>query len=101
MTSSPTEVFEQIACALTADHPDLHRNARGSLVAGGTVRAMTSRGLVVVRLDPDRAAQVRASGEGSAYKGQPNRWVELRSDLDEARSAALVAEASGLRHVEG
>ena len=39
---------------------------------------------------------VRASGEGAAYKGQPNRWVELAADLPHERVAALVAEACEL-----
>lgn len=95
--SSPVELFEEIASALVDEHLGLHRNARGSLVAAGTVRAMTSRGHVVVRLEPERAAEVRASGEGTAYTGQPNRWVQLRADLPEVRTASLVSESCEVR----
>lgn len=96
MTSSPTDLFDRLAVDLVAAHPGLRRNTRGSLVTHGAVRAMTSRDRVVVRLAPDRAEEVRASGEGAAYKGQPNRWVELAADLPAERVAALVAEACEL-----
>lgn len=97
MTAAPSELFEQIASALVDGRPWLSRNARGSLVVSGTVRAMTSRGRIVVRLEPGRAAEVRASGEGTAYKDQPNRWVELRADLPEVRTASLVSESCEVR----
>ncbi len=96
MTSSPAELIDRLAVEFVAAHPGLRRNTRGSLVTHGAVRAMTSRGRVVIRLTSERAEEVRASGEGAAYKGQPNRWVELAADLPHERVAALVAEACEL-----
>jgi hypothetical protein len=51
--TSPVEVFQAVA-APAATRPGVFRNARGNLVADdGEVRAMTSKGAIVVRLDLD------------------------------------------------
>ncbi|MEC7291127.1 MAG: hypothetical protein VXW22_13640, partial [Pseudomonadota bacterium] len=44
------------------------------------VRAMTSGGQVVVKLDPMRTAALVDAGVGTHYKGQKNAWLQLPAD---------------------
>lgn len=93
---SPAEaIFEEIADEI-ARRAGVVRNRRGSLVTVGarsSVRAMTSRGHVVVKLSPARTASLVAAGIGCHYKDQANAWLELRDDADSSMVRALVYEA--------
>lgn len=94
------ETFEELADGL-AVRRGVARNSRGSLLGDdGTVRAMTSGGRIVVRLEPDRVLHLVEAGRGRHYKSQRNRWIELDESLDEAETRALVYESLGLE-VEG
>jgi hypothetical protein len=92
--TTPVEVFERVATELEGRHPDVERNRRGSLVlAGRGVCAMTSKGAIVVRLEPGRVRALVASGEGRHYKGQANSWLELADGLSEERCRLLIQES--------
>lgn len=92
MTSS-VEVFEELAAHARA-RPGITRNRKGSLVLEGRgVVAMTSRGSIVVRLDPGRVLELVAAGEGRHYKDQVNAWLELDADLPGARCRELLEES--------
>lgn len=90
------EIFDQIADQIATERSDVSRNRRGSLVKLSqrqSVRAMTSRGAIVVRLDRQRVADLVASGHGIHYKGQINEWLQLGDELDVQPIHALVEEA--------
>lgn len=91
------ELFETIAAELGEGDERVSRNSRGSLTvaegARSSVRAMTSGGRIVVKLDAARTAALVADGGGAHYKGQPNAWLELRAGLDPDTVRALIAEA--------
>ena len=90
------QIFERVADEF-ARRPGVERNGRGSLVVvggvGGAVRAMTSRGRVVVKLRPARVTDLVARGRGEHYKNQRNAWLELDLDTPEAEVRQLVGEA--------
>ena len=91
MTESPSELFDRLATEL-AERPDVTRNARGSLVTSG-VRAMTSRGHVVVRLSPERVRALVEERHGRHYKDQQNAWLEVDPGLDPDMVRALIEES--------
>lgn len=93
---SDAGLFDAIAADL-ALRPGVERNRRGSLTvpgsASGAVRAMTSTGRIVVKLDPARTAACVADGVGEHYKGQVNAWLALTPGLGEQTVLGLVEEA--------
>lgn len=90
------EVFDTIAHEMTA-LDGVSRNHRGSLIVSGSssgaVRAMTSGGQVVVKLDPMRTAALVDASVGTHYKGQKNAWLQLPADLDFDHVRGLILEA--------
>lgn len=88
----PSSLFEQLAQD-RADSGAAARNARGNLTVGGSVRAMTSKGRIVVKLSPERTAQLVSDGAGEHYKGQANAWLELDDELSADDVAELIDEA--------
>lgn len=88
---TPSEIFEGLAAEL-AQRDGVRRNARGSLTTDG-VRAMTSTGHVVVKLDRERVAALVADGVGTHYKDQVNAWLQLDPDLTPEQVRALVEES--------
>jgi len=85
-------LFEALAGDLAA--LGFARNRRGSLLgADGSVRAMTSRGRIVVKLGHDRARDLFAQELGVPYKGQVNQWVELLPELSPETVDRLVRES--------
>ena len=91
--TSPVELFETLAAEAASRH-GVARNRRGSLVLDdGGVRAMTSRGAIVVKLDPDRVRALVRAGTGRHYKGQANAWLELAPDTGEETCRRLVDES--------
>lgn len=91
--TSPVELFEELAADAEA-RPGITRNRKGSLVlVGGGVVAMTSKGTIVVKLDPSRVRQLAEAGEGRHYKNQINAWLELDPELPRARCRELVEES--------
>lgn len=92
----PVDVFDRVAGQIAGERAHVERNARGSLVLCGerpSVRAMTSRGTIVVRLDRQRVLELVDHGSGEHYKGQVNNWLVLSADLDETEIRRLVDEA--------
>lgn len=88
---TPDELFDRLADRL-AQRPDVSRNGRGSLVREG-VRAMTSRGRIVVRLSPRRVLELADQGHGRHYKDQVNAWLDLDPALPEDQVEQLVEES--------
>ncbi len=88
----PSTLFEHLAQA-RADAGTAERNAKGNLTVGGSVRAMTSNGRIVIKLTPERTAQLVSEGAGAHYKGQANAWLELDDALAADDVAGLVDEA--------
>ncbi|WP_309130867.1 hypothetical protein [Brevibacterium sp.] len=90
------EIFDSIARDLSG-RPGIEQNRRGSLIVPGgvrgAVRAMTSHGRIVVKLDPERTAALVIDAVGEHYKDQRNAWLELRADLEPDQIRALIAEA--------
>lgn len=86
------ELFEQIAVAMTR-LPGVGRNRRGSLTVGDRVRAMTSRGHIVVRLPTARVGSLVAAGVGEHYKGQANDWLQVADGTGPAVVRDIVLEA--------
>lgn len=95
--SSQDQLFAQLAADVVNTDSGVGQNSRGSLVVdqGGrsTVRAMTSRGRIVVKLDRARVNDLVVSGWGVNYKGQRNEWFELDPELDRRIVEALVRES--------
>ena len=90
--------FTEMADELLATRPRASRNAKGSLVVTAndgrsTVRAMTSGGRVVVKLDRDHVLELVAAGVGNHYKGQVNEWLELSSEVSVDDVRRLTVEA--------
>lgn len=88
----PVPLFEELARD-RADSGAAERNARGNLTVGGSVRAMTSKGRIVVKLTPERTAQLVSDGVGTHYKGQANAWLELDDELPSDGVASVIDEA--------
>jgi hypothetical protein len=71
------DLFEELA-EQAAARPGVSRNSRGSLVLEGAgVRAMTSKGAIVVKLDPALVRELVQAGSGRHYKDQPNAWLAI------------------------
>lgn len=84
--------FEMVAAHL--ERTGVARNRRGSLLGlDGTVRAMTSSGAVVVKLDAARVVELVERGVGVHYKGQVNRWLALSPTCPLKTVDELVAES--------
>ena len=91
--STSSETFDTLAIEFESN-PKVSRNRRGSLVLDGEgVRAMTSRGAVVVKLRPARVRELVESGRGRHYKGQVNAWLELDPNADEELCRELISES--------
>lgn len=88
----PVALFEELAQD-RADSGAAARNARGNLTVGGSVRAMTSKGRIVVKLTPARTAQLVSEGVGTHYKRQANAWLELDDELPSDGVASVIDEA--------
>lgn len=88
----PVTLFEELAQD-RADSGGVARNARGNLTVGGSVRAMTSKGRIVVKLTPARTAQLVSEGVGTHYKGQANAWLELHAELPAGDVVGVIDEA--------
>lgn len=88
----PSTLFEQLAQD-RAGSGAAALNARGNLTVDGSVRAMTSKGRIVVKLTPERTAQLVSEGAGTHYKGQANAWLELGDKLSADDVAGLLDEA--------
>lgn len=88
----PVTLFEQLAQDRAAAGA-AGRNARGNLTVSGSVRAMTSKGRIVVKLAPARTAQLVSEGSGTHYKGQANAWLELHGELPAGEVARVIDEA--------
>lgn len=75
------EVFDTIAHEMTA-LDGVSRNHRGSLIVSGSssgaVRAMTSGGQVVVKLDPMRTAALVDAGGGHTTRVRRTRGSSFR-----------------------
>jgi hypothetical protein len=90
---TPSETFDILATEFES-RSKVFRNRRGNLVLDGEgVRAMTSRGAVVVKLRPDRVRELVESGRGRHYKDQVNAWLELGPDTDEELYRELITES--------
>jgi hypothetical protein len=72
--------------------PGVSRNRRGSLVLDG-VRAMTSQGRIVVKLDPARVHRLVEAGVGRHYKGQINGWLEIGPGASAETCRQLIEES--------
>ncbi|UUY02179.1 hypothetical protein LRS13_15830 [Svornostia abyssi] len=88
----PATLFEELA-RHRADAGAAERNTKGNLTVGGSVRAMTSKGRIVVKLTPARTAQLVSEGVGTHYKGQRNAWLELHGELPADDVARVIDEA--------
>lgn len=93
MTHESGEAFERIAEELVSAR-GIARNERGSVLGeNGTVRAMTSKGRVVVRLDPDRVLELVTRGLGDHYRGQANRWLVVDAGVPPRVLRRLILES--------
>lgn len=88
----PLTLFEELAQD-RADSGAAARNAKGNLTVSGSVRVMTSKGRIVVKLTPARTAQLVSEGAGAHYKGQANAWLELEDELPADSVASIIDEA--------